>query len=213
MSAATVPAFEPVTPTRLAQRVAERALQAGNGLVRVAVDGPRCTEPLALAAAVAQEATALGRPAVVVDAQYFLRDASVRLEFGRTDVDAFADVWLDVNALNREVLDRACSGSYLPALRDPASNRATRLPYVALPENPLVLVAGELLLGRGLRFDLSVHLSTSSATRRRLTPGEWAWTLPAFDRYDAQVRPADTADAVVSLNDPQRPAIRWRVSG
>lgn len=206
-------AFEPVTPARLAQRIAERIVLTGDGLVRVAMDGPRCAEPTVIATTVAQEATALGRPAVVVDSQYYLRDASVRLEFGRTDVDAFADVWLDVDALNREVLDRSGSGSYLPALRDPASNRAARLPYVALPENAVVLVAGELLLGRGLWFDLSVHLATSSATRRRLTPDEWAWTLPAFDRYDAQVRPADTADAVVSLNDLHRPAIRWRASG
>ncbi len=208
-----MPAFETVNPARLAQRIAQRIVLTGDGLIRVAVDGPRFAEPTVIATAIAQEATALSRPAVVVDSQYFLRDASVRLEFGRTDIDAFADVWLDVGALNREVLDRSSSGSYLPALRDPASNRATRLPYVALPKNAVVLVAGEMLLGRGLRFDLNVHLATSSATRRRLTPDEWSWTLPAFDRYDVQVRPADTADAVVSLNDPQRPAIRWRVSG
>lgn len=167
---------------------------------------------MTLATAVARELTQLGRPAVVVDSQYFLRDASVRLEFGHTDVDAFADTWLDVGALNREVLDRSTSGAYLPSLRDPLTNRATRLPYVALPADTVLFVAGELLLGRGLHFDLTVHQFMSAASRSRLMPAQWSWTLPAFDRYDAQVRPVETADAVVSANDPKRPAIRWRVS-
>jgi hypothetical protein len=33
--------------------------------------------------------------------------------------------------------------------------------------------------------------------------------LPAYDDYDARTRPADTADVVVKLDDPNHPALRW----
>ena len=56
--------------------------------------------------------------------------------------------------------------------------------------------------------------STSSSTcgvapaaRRRLTPPEQAWELPAFDRYDDEVDPAALADAVVLADHPDRPAL------
>lgn len=145
----------------------------------------------------------------MVETENFLRDASVRLEYGHTDVDAFYDTWLDTDALNREVLRRSRAGSYLPRLRDPRTNRASRVPYAPLTDDAVVLMVGQLLLGRGLEVDLSVHLAMSASARLRLTPPDQAWTLPAFERYDTEVRPAQIADAVISVNDPRRPAIRW----
>ena len=47
----------------------------------------------------------LGRPAVRISTGDFLRPASVRLEFGRTDPDAYYDGWVDEAGLRREVLD------------------------------------------------------------------------------------------------------------
>jgi uncharacterized iron-regulated protein len=71
----------------------------------------------------------------------------------------------------------------------------------------VLLVAGALLQGLGLAFDVVVHLRMSPAARRRRTPEEDAWQLPAFDRYDAEVDPAALADAVVLADHPERPAL------
>ncbi len=153
---------------------------------------------------------ARGRPVSVLAAETFWRDASLRLEFGREDVDAFTG-WLDDNALRREVLDPLGPngrGQYLPSLRDPNTNRVTRAPARGATEGEIVIVAGELLLGRGLPFDLSIHLSMTPAGRARRTAPERRWTLPAFTRYDAAVRPVQTADIVIRVDDPRHPAIR-----
>jgi hypothetical protein len=70
-----------------------------------------------------------------------------------------------------------------------------------------VIVSGELLLGRDLPFDVTIHLAVGPAARTRRTPDEWAWTLPALDEYDCAVDPAGIADVVVRLDDPRHPAI------
>jgi hypothetical protein len=146
----------------------------------------------------------LGRPLVHVRADRFWRDASLRFEHGREDVDSFA-CWLDEGALRREVLS---GGTYLPSLRDPATNRATREPARPLPADAVLVVSGALLLGLGLPFDLAVHLAMSPGARRRRTPPAEQWTLPAFDRYDADVNPVAIADVVIRLDDPRHPAAR-----
>jgi hypothetical protein len=175
------------------------------GLVRIAVDGPPCADPDGLAAALAEPVRALGRPFVHVRADAFWRDASVRLEYGREDVDSYL-TWLDDGALRREVLQPG--GWYLPSLRDPVTNRATRVERVPLPADAILVISGSLLLGRGLPFDRVVHLAVSAAARRRRTSPEQSWTLGAFDRYDAEVGPADLADVVIRLDDPRHPAVR-----
>jgi hypothetical protein len=180
-------------------------LAASPGLTRVAVDGPPCADPDALAGALAEPVRALGRPFVHVPARGFLRDASVRFEHGREDVDAYL-TWLDDGALRREVLQT--EGWYLPSLRDPGSNRATRADRVELPHNAVLVVSGWLLLGVGLPFDRVVHLAISRSARRRRTPAQEMWTLEAFDRYDAEVDPAAIADVVIKLDDPRHPAVR-----
>jgi hypothetical protein len=153
---------------------------------------------------------ALGRPAVVVPADGFYRPASVRLEHGRTDPDARYTDWLDVGALAREVLDPVGpggSGSYLPVLWDLERDRAARAGRRPMPADGVLLVPGALLQGVGLAFDVVVHLRVGPAARRRLTPPEQAWELPAFDRYDEEVDPAALADAVVLADHPDRPAL------
>jgi hypothetical protein len=142
---------------------------------------------------------------VVIPAELYWRDASLRLEYGRQDVESYYEGWLDAGALTREAL----TGPWvLPSLRDPLTNRATRAAPVDLGATGVVVVAGDLLLGRGLPFDLVVHLAVSPAARRRRTSPEEQWTLAALERYDAEVDPASLADIVVRYDDPARPALR-----
>jgi hypothetical protein len=92
-------------------------------------------------------------------------------------------------------------------LWDVARDRAARARPLPAPAGGVVLVHGALLQGVGLPFDVVVHLRMSSAARRRLTPPDQAWELPAFDRYDDEVGPAGLADAVVLADHPDRPAL------
>jgi hypothetical protein len=200
--------WAPVAAAALPERVASR-LAATRGLLRVAIDGAPTAGPAALAAALVEPLRAVGRPTVHIEARWFWRDASLRLEYGREDVDSYRS-WLDADALRREVLDAAVTtGTYLPTLRDPLTNRSTRAAPRPVPDELIILVSGAFLLGRGLPFDRTIHLAQSSATRARQTPAGEAWTLPAFDAEDAQLRPAARADIVVKLDDPRHPAIGW----
>lgn len=179
------------------------------GVVRVAVDGAPAADPDRFAAALVEPLQALGRPAAWVSASSFWRDASVRFEHGREDVEAYCG-WLDEAALRREVLDAAVeSGSYLPSLRDPSTNRSTRARPRPVDPALVLIVSGGLLLGRGLPFERTIHLAMSAAARARRTPPEQAWTLPAFISYDADTRPSETADVVIKLDDLRHPAISW----
>jgi hypothetical protein len=74
---------------------------------------------------------------------------------------------------------------------------------VAVAPDAVVIVSGPLLLGLGLPFDLAV----SPAARERRTASTDAWTLPAYDRYDADVAPSELAEVVVRWDDPSRPAV------
>lgn len=197
---------QPVTPEALANFLAARVIDRP-GLLRVAVDGPHWAGAHDLAAALLACIRLAGRSAGLVSVESFWRDASLRFEHGREDPAAFAE-WLDAAALKREVLDRAVErSSYLPSLRDPASNRATRAAPVALPDDGVLIVAGPLLLGRGLPFDTSVHLALTSGARSRRVSADEHWTLPAFDAYDAAVHPSEVADIVVRYDDPRHPAV------
>lgn len=206
--------FQPITPELLPVTIADVLLARGlDHPQRVAVDGPAASGPAELAEQIAGVLRATGRAASVIPAASFWRDASLRLEYGRTDVDSYARDWLDVPALTREVLDPLGpdgNGEFLPALRDPVTNRSRRDPYRVAAPDEIVLIAGELLLGAGLTFDTTIHLALSTAARARRTAADEAWTLPAHDRYDVEVDPARTANIVISWNDRARPALRVR---
>ncbi|MHA6619184.1 nucleoside/nucleotide kinase family protein [Pseudonocardia sp. DLS-67] len=200
----------PVTPARLVDEVVA-LVDARPGRVRLALDGAPPARPLALAGGTADALRTRGRMAVVVSAADFLRPASVRLEFGREDPDEFLDGWLDTSGLRREVLDPAGpggSGRVLPRLWDAGADRAHRDRYVELPTDGVVLLAGALLLGRGLPVDLSVHLSMSPAALSRTLPEDERWTLPAYSRYSEERAPEAEADLVVLSDHPDRPAVR-----
>ncbi|MET9223074.1 uridine kinase [Streptomyces sp. NPDC003300] len=207
----------PITWSRLADTLAERIADATAGVSadgpgpwwRVAVDGADAARPGDLADAVAAALPALGRRALRVRAADFLRPASLRYEYGHQDADAYYQLWLDTGALRREVLDplgTGGSGRVLPTLWDAATDRATRADYVRLPPGGVLVLDGPLLLGQGLPFDLTVHLRLSPAALERRTAQADRWTLPAFDRYDREAMPEQTADVLVRADDPRHPA-------
>ncbi|WP_113702554.1 uridine kinase [Nonomuraea lactucae] len=198
----------PISPEALVEELAERiAGLPGGGRVRVAFDGAPPTRPGRLADELVAPLRLRGRPVVRVSAADFLRPASLRLEYGRTDPDAFYDDWLDSGALAREVLEPlgpGGSGRVLPALWDSRTDRAYRLPYESLPEGGVLLLDGTLLLGRGLPFDLSVHLWLSEAALARGSHEDERWRLPAYARYEREARPGENADIVVRADHPNR---------
>ncbi|MET8151756.1 uridine kinase [Actinoplanes sp. NPDC049668] len=199
----------PVSLEVLVDELADRLAGIG-GRVRVAIDGADAADPDALADGLVGPLRLRGRPAVRISAGDFLRPASVRLELGRTNPDSFYFGWLDEAGLRREVLDPAGpagSGRIITRLWDVRTDRAAREPYRDLPPDAVVIVSGPLLLGGGLPFDLTVHLQLSTAALARRTGPDRRWTLPAFERYRAEVDPAALADVVVRLDDPRRPAL------
>ncbi|MBO1416716.1 uridine kinase [Streptomyces sp. FH025] len=203
----------PISPDKLAELLADRIAAlpgAGERRLRVAVDGAAAARPEVLADALVEPLRLRGRPALRVSAADFLRPASVRLEYGHHDADAFHDLWLDDGALLREVLDPlepGGSGRVLPSLRDPVTDRSTRAPYTQLPPGGVLLLDGALLLGRWLPLELTVHLALTPAALARRTPPDQRWTLPAFARYDAETGPAEAADVTVRMDDPRHPAL------
>jgi hypothetical protein len=201
----------PVSIEVLVEELADRlAGTATDGRLRVAVDGADAADPAVLADALVDPLRVRGRSAVRVRTDDFLRPASLRLEFGRTNPDSFYLGWLDEAGLRREVLDPAGpggSGRIVTRLWDAGRDRATREPYTELPPDAVVIVSGPLLLGSGLPFDVTVHLHLSAAALERRTEPEQRWTLPAYARYGAEVDPAAFADLVVRLDDPRRPAV------
>jgi hypothetical protein len=176
------------------------------GRVRVVVDGASAADPHGLAERLV---VALAPRAVLhVRADSFWRPAGQRFEHGREDPDSWLEDWLDEAALRREVLDPVVeSGRALPALRDPKTDRSVRAEVVTLPDAGVLVVSGSVLLGRGLPFDLVIHLRLSpSALARRTQPSE-AWTLPALARYAQERDPEAAADLVVRADDPRHPAL------
>jgi hypothetical protein len=207
--------YAAVTQELLAEQLIQTLIERhpGGHPLRAGLDAPGWVELGPLIDALGAGLRALGHPVAVVRAGDFYRDASLRFEHGKTDVESFYTGWLDGAALQREVLrplGQPGGGQYLPTLRDPATNRATRSRPAPLPANGVLLVCGELLLGAGLSFDLAVHFAVSRAARKRLVPDDRRWTLPAFDRYDIDVDPAGLADVVIRYDDPQHPAVSVR---
>jgi hypothetical protein len=205
----------PVSPSALVEELAERIMardptRDAARWQRVAIDGAPAAEPQRWAAALVEALRVRGRAALQVRAEDFLRPASLRFEFGRTNPDAFYAGWLDAAGLRREALDPlgpSGTGRVLPTLWNAATDRATRAAYVQLPPGGVLLVSGPLLLGAGLPFDITVHLAMSAAALARRTEPAQRWTLPAYERYAEEVAPSRFADVVVRVDDPRHPAV------
>ncbi|WP_197320399.1 uridine kinase [Saccharomonospora sp. NB11] len=206
--------YRPVTVERLVAELTDRVADVAvrTRWTRVLVDGAdHATDTGALADALVDPLRVRGHAVERVSARDFLRPASLRFERGRHDPDVRFEDWLDVAALRREVLDplgASGTGEVLPALWDARRDRAFRLPRRRLPDGGVVVVDGELLLGQGLPAEVSVHLWLSPGALRRRLPDDVHWALPAYARYEDEVRPVDLADVVVRVDDPRHPAVR-----
>jgi hypothetical protein len=202
---------EPISPELLVEHLAEVVGRLPRDRhVAVAVDGAAPTRTGELAEGLAAALRLRGRAAVRVSALDYLRPASLRLELGREDPDLFYTDWLDLKAIEREVLaplGPGGSGRVLPRLWDAEADRAYRAQYVDLAPGGAVLLEGSFLLGAGLDFDLTVHLAMSQAAVARRTAERDAWTLPAYLRYEQEQDPAAAADVTVRCDDPRHPAL------
>ncbi|MCX6415837.1 MAG: uridine kinase, partial [Actinobacteria bacterium] len=186
---------QPSTPAGVVDAIVS-LISSRPGRLRVAIDGAPAAAPENLAEQVVLEL--VPRNALLVRAHHFWRQASLRLEDGRHDADAWLDHWLDEAALRREVLDPCAEGRpVLPALRDPVTDRSLRSSHVELPPDGVVIVAGSVLLGRSLPFDVAIHVQLTQAALARRTPEDQSWTLPALARYERERNPAALADLVV----------------
>jgi hypothetical protein len=195
----------PISPEALVEGLADRVLALRSPTV-VVIDGAPATKPDELAAAVTEAVAVAGRRAVHIDTRTFWRDASIRLEYGREDIDSFLD-WLDIAALRREVIEPLrTSRPVLPSLRDPETNRATRAQPVDLGDG-VVLLSGAFLLRYDIDADLVVHLAASTPAIARRTSPDQAWTVAAFARYELESAPQLRSDVVVRCDDPRHPAV------
>jgi hypothetical protein len=182
----------------------------GRDRLRVGFDGAPTAGPAELADALVEPLRAAGHDTARVDTADFLRPASIRLELGRANPDAFYEIWYDHAALRREVLEPLApggTGRLLTTFWDPVRDRATRADYRTLAPGGVLLLSGPLLLGTGLALDLTVHCVQSPAALARRTPADEQWTLPAYQRYTDEVAPESFADVVLRMDDPTHPAL------
>jgi len=202
----------PVTPEVLidvvVDAIARRA--ADRPWTRVAIDGADAADPGVVADALVAPLRLRGLPVLRVRARDFLRPASVRLEYGRTDTESYLWGRLDDMGLRREVLEPLApggTGRVLPSLWDAERDRATRAAYTELPPGGVLVLDGPLLLGKGLPLDLTVHLWLSAGALARRTAPEDAWTLEALTRYADEIGPEREADLLVRYDHPAHPAV------
>ncbi|GAA1464095.1 hypothetical protein [Williamsia maris] len=204
-----MPTYRPTTPADLVQACVT-AFAERSGPVVGAIDGADAAHPDRLADDVAAALRASGRPAAVVRVVDYIRPASVRMEFGRTDTESYRTLWFDYDALDREVITAVRgSGVWLPRLWDERTDRSPRdRPMTAGPDQ-VVIVAGPMLLGRGLALSPTVRLTMSAAALRRTTPSDDEWTVEAVIEHERSVH--DEADLTVRYEHADRPAIRTEV--
>lgn len=202
------PAFVPLGPEELARRLAGWIDRAGPGRLRVGIDGDDTVGAAELADRVGDALTALGRTPIRVSTRWWWRAASLRLEYGRRDVESRLSGWVDAGALSREVVDPlhpTGSGRYLTRLRDPERDRAVRDSYREAPERAVLLLDGPMLATHALDLDLRVKVGVSQGRLQRVLPDDRQWEIEAFTAYD---RGWDEPEVVLSYDHPATPAAR-----
>ena len=201
--------FPPATPERLVESIARWIDHRSPERSVVGFDGPEEIGTAALADDVAARLIAVGRPAARVSTRWWWRPASLRLEFGREEIDTLLGGWVDSAALGREVIAplRAGASRVVARLRDPGTDRSLREQSEAVPSNAVVLLDGPFLATLELTIDAMLHLKVSDAALARRLPPERQWWVPGFDRYRREYHPDDRADVVVSYDHPNAPAM------
>lgn len=204
--------FTPLTPSRLARELARWIDSLTLDHPVVGFDGAGEIGAGDLADAVAGELLTLGRVSIRASTPWWWRPASLRLEYGRTDIDMLLAGWVDVKSLRRELLDPlgpGGSGQYLRRLRDPVTDRSVREPRRAVADRAVLLLDGPFLQATGIPLDGLVYLQVTPGTLARALPPDRQWWVDALRSYLEQDRPGDAATAVVAYDHPAAPAIAW----
>lgn len=202
------PRFEPLSPDVLVRRLATAVDAISPGRVVVGFDGDESVGAADLADRVADALLSLNRPPIRVSTRWWWRAASVRLEYGKQDVESRLSGWVDVGSLRREVLDPLRpdgTGRHLTRLRDPERDRAVRDDYRLAPDNAVLLLDGPLLGTLDLELDLTVRIGVSAGRLARALPENRQWELEAFTDYQ---RRWPQPPIVISYDHPETPAIR-----
>ncbi|MCJ0892695.1 hypothetical protein MTX34_11540 [Rhodococcus sp. ARC_M5] len=202
----------PIFPDLLVESIVDSCPDGARSIV--VIDGADAARPVDFATRTAEHARSRGRPADVVDLHDYVRPASIRFEYSRTDELSYRTLWFDYDALVREVigpLRPGGRGHFLPRLWDEATDRSARSRTVPAAANQIVLIAGPMLLGRGLNVDLSVQLRLSASALRRRTSDADQWTcaplLAYYDGLDYSDGSAERPDLLVRWDHPDRPAL------
>lgn len=211
-----MPQLEPISPARLVETFST-LLPSGRRCVAV-VDGPDGADPVDFAYRTSAFVSSTGRPCDVVDLHDFVRPASLRFEYSRTDEMTYRTGWFDFDAIEREViapLRPGGRGQFLPRLWDEKSDRSARATLRDAAQTHVVILAGPMLLGRGLEVDASIRLDLSAGALRRRTRPEEQWTIEPLLTYyrEMDLRQGDAAagpDLWVRWDHPDRPAVRRR---
>lgn len=201
-----MPSFTPTSPESLARLITDR-LDELPGRRVLAVDGADAAAPIELADRIVAALGARGRSAATVSTHDFVRPASLRMEYGRADEWSYRTAWFDYAAIQREILGPLRStGRWLPALWDEHRDRSARAAVRMAPADLVLVLAGPMLLGRGLDVDLSVRLELSEQAALRRTPPDQQWTLAALRDHAAQH--PETATWTLRWDHPDRAALR-----
>ncbi|MFE6921127.1 hypothetical protein ACFVAV_08795 [Nocardia sp. NPDC057663] len=201
-----MPSFTPTSPAAMAGIVADRLAELPGRRV-LAVDGADAAAPVEPARRIADALTSRGRSAEVVSLHDFVRPASLRMEFGRDDEWSYRTAWFDYDAVRREILDPVrTAGRWLPALWDEERDRSARAAVRTAQADLVLVLAGPMLLGRGLAFDLTIRLELSEQAALRRTPPDQQWTLPALRDHAAEN--PEAATWTVRWDHPDRAALR-----
>ncbi|MFC6012496.1 hypothetical protein [Nocardia lasii] len=201
-----MPTFTPTSPTAVARLVAaEFATLPGRRVL--AVDGADAAAPVELAERIVDALGAGGRSGAVVSAHDFVRPASLRMEYGRDDEWSYRTAWFDYEAMRRELLDALREhGRWLPALWDEERDRSARAAMRPAPADLVLVVAGPMLLGRGLAFDRTIRLELSASAAARRTPADQHWTLPPLREHETDN--PERANWTLRWDHPDRAALR-----
>ncbi len=202
----------PIFPDLLVESIVD-SCPAGARTI-VLVDGADAARPVEFATRTAEHARSNGRPAAVVDLHDYVRPASIRFEYSRTDELSYRTLWFDYDAVAREVIAPMRPGGrghFLPRLWNESTDRSARARSVDAAPNQIVLIAGPMLLGRGLDVDVSVQLRLSEGALRRRTDPADQWTCaPLVEYYDSLDPSAGRTDFVIRWDHPDRPALERR---
>lgn len=193
-----------MSPGRLVHRLARWIDDLPADRVRIGFDGDETVGTADLADAVA---AAVDRPSIRVSTRWWMRAASLRLEYGREDVESRLAGWIDAGALRREVTEPLApggSGRYLTRLRDPARDRAIRQDYRQAPARVALLLDGPFLASAGQPLDAIVRVGVSAGRLARALPEGRRWELAAFAEYQ---RRWPAAAVVISYDHPDAPAV------